>query len=209
MSASCCHTPAAPARDGRFRKVLWIALILNAAMFAVEIVAGLVGRSVALTADAIDFLGDAGNYAISLLVVGMALKWRARAALLKAGFMGLYGVGVLGLAAYHAIAQPVPSALTMGTVGTVALIVNVAVAMLLFAYRSGDSNMRSIWLCSRNDAIGNLAVLAAALGVFGTGTVWPDLFVAILMAGLGLISSAQVFVQARRELKQPAPLPAE
>jgi len=206
MSASCRHHdhghhhPAAAAGPA-YRRVLWIALALNALMFAVEIGAGLSASSTALQADALDFLGDAGNYAIALLVLGMAPVWRTRAALLKAASMAAFGVWVLGMALWAAIAQPVPDAHVMGAIGVAALAVNLGVAAMLYRFREGDANMRSVWLCTRNDALGNLAVLAAALGVLGTGTVWPDLAVAIVMAGLALSSALHVLRRARGELR--------
>ncbi len=208
MSAHCCETPggdAAVHNDPRWRRVLWIALVANAAMFLVEIVAGVAADSRALQADALDFFGDAANYAISLGVAGMALAWRARAALLKAASMLAFGVWVLGYAVYGVLTGSDPHAQTMGVIGTLALLVNVAVAVLLFRYRTGDANMRSVWLCSRNDAIGNVAVVGAAFGVFGTGRAWPDLLVAAIMAGLAIWASVQVFGQARAELRVPQP----
>ena len=156
------------------------------------------GRS--LQADALDFFGDATNYAISLGVAGMALAWRARAALFKAAAMLVFGIWVLAYAAYGLIAGSAPEPQTIGLVGTLALLVNLAVAMLLFRYRDGDANMRSVWICTRNDAIGNLAVLAAALGVFGSGQAWPDLIVASFMAILAIWGSIEVYTQARKEL---------
>jgi len=205
MSKSCCETPGgdvAAHNDPRWRRVLWIALLANAAMFLVEIVAGVAADSRALQADALDFFGDAANYAISLGVAGMALAWRARAALLKAASMLAFGVWVLGYALYGVLAGANPHAETMGQIGALALLVNVAVAAMLFRYRTGDANMRSVWICSRNDAIGNLAVLGAALGVFGTGHAWPDLVVAAIMAGLAIWGSLEVFGQARAELRE-------
>ncbi|MDE8654288.1 cation transporter [Novosphingobium album (ex Liu et al. 2023)] len=203
MGKSCCETNEQDdreANDPRWRRVLWLALAANAAMFAVEIGAGIAADSRALQADALDFLGDAANYAISLGVAGMAITWRARAALVKAASMLGFGLWVLGYAVYGLLAGATPEPETMGLVGTLALVVNVAVALMLFRFREGDANRRSVWICSRNDAIGNLAVLAAALGVFGTGQAWPDLLVAAIMAGLAIWGSAEVFVQARREL---------
>ena len=204
MSKSCCETPggdAATHNDPRWRRVLWLALIANAAMFLVEIVAGVAADSRALQADALDFFGDAANYAISLGVAGMALAWRARAALLKAASMLAFGLWVLGYAIYGLVAGASPHAQTMGLIGALALVVNIVVALLLFRYRSGDANMRSVWICSRNDAIGNVAVLAAALGVLGTGRAWPDLLVAAVMAALAIWGSVEVFTQARAELR--------
>ncbi|MAL97015.1 cation transporter [Hydrocarboniclastica marina] len=204
MSGSCCENScSAPGpEDSRFRKILWVALVLNGAMFFVEIVGGARAGSVSLLADAVDFLGDAANYAISLLVLSMGLLWRARAALVKGATMAVYGIAILGVAGWNAIQGQPPEPMTMGIIGTLALMVNVLVALLLYAFRSGDANMRSVWLCSRNDAIGNLAVLAAALGVLGTGSAWPDLLVAALMASLGLTSAVTVLRQARQELRQ-------
>ena len=200
MGASCCAPPP-PKSDPRWRRALWIALIVNAGMFLVEFGAGFAGRSVSLWADAADFLGDAGNYAISLAVAGLALQWRARAALLKGATMGLFGLGVLATAVWNATQGGVPHAPTMGAVGLLALIANVGVALMLFQHRSGDSNMRSVWLCSRNDAIGNVAVMIAAAGVVGTRSAWPDLAVAGVMASLALWSAVQVIRQALGELR--------
>lgn len=203
MGKSCCQTPEPDDNshnDPRWRRVLWIALIANAAMFVVEIIAGVAADSRALQADALDFFGDASNYAISLGVAGLALSWRAKAALVKAATMLVFGLWVIGYAIYGLVAGSNPEPQTMGVIGTLALVVNVIVALMLFRYREGDSNMRSVWICSRNDAIGNIAVLGAALGVFGTGEGWPDLLVAAIMAGLAIWGSVEVFGQARREL---------
>ena len=203
MGKSCCQPPdsdQAAHNNPRWRMILWIALIANAGMFLVEINAGIAADSRALQADALDFFGDAANYAISLGVAGMALAWRARAALFKAATMFAFGIWVIGYAIYGLVAGSSPEPQTMGIIGTLAFMVNVAVALLLFRYREGDANMRSVWICSRNDAIGNLAVLAAAVGVFGTGQSWPDLLVAGIMAGLAIWGSIEVFSQARREL---------
>jgi cation diffusion facilitator family transporter len=205
MSACCdhdhCHTPAAGAVPPGYRRALWIALAVNAAMALVEIGAGLAAGSVSLLADAVDFFGDAANYALSLAVLAMALHWRSRVALLKGWTMAGFGVFVLGRAAWSLATGQVPEPVTMGVVGTLALLANLGVALLLYAYRDGDANMRSVWLCTRNDAIGNLAVLAAAAGVFGTGRGWPDLLVAVVMATLALTAARSVLRQARHELK--------
>jgi Co/Zn/Cd efflux system component len=201
MSDACCAPPP-PANDPHTRRILWIALGLNAAVFAVEIGAGLAAGSVALQADAIDFLGDAANYGLSLFVLGMAVTWRARAAMVKGLAMGGFGVWVIGRAAWQALAGTVPAAAVMGGVGLLALAVNVAVALMLYRYRAGDANMRSAWLCSRNDAFGNIAVLGAASGVFATAAGWPDVLVAAIMAGLALWSAVQVLRHARDELRQ-------
>ncbi|MWV16345.1 cation transporter [Pseudomonas sp. L-22-4S-12] len=202
MGAHCCNHDQEVSRSRRYRKILWIALAVNFAMFAVEIGAGLRAGSVSLLADSLDFLGDAGNYAISLWVLGMGLVLRARAAQFKALCMLLFGVGVLATTIWQQLQGGVPSAPTMGLVGLLALSANVGVAALLYAYREGDSNMRSVWLCSRNDALGNLAVLAAALGVFGTGSAWPDLLVAAIMAALAISAAIQVLRHAREEISE-------
>lgn len=208
MSASCCSHPATPATDPRYRRILWIALVVNAAMFGVELVAGWASGSVSLLADAIDFFGDAANYGLSLAVLGMGLATRAKAALFKAACMAAFGVFVLGRAVWSARTGVVPEALTMGSVAMLALAANVGVALMLYRWRTGDANMRSVWICSRNDAISNIAVGLAALGVFGTGTAWPDLLVAGLMAVLAITGAWTVLRHARAELDESA-LPAQ
>lgn len=203
MPASCCSAGCAsspPPVDPRYRRALWIALALNATMFAVELAGSWRSGSASLLADSIDFFGDAGNYAISLAVLGMAAATRSRAALAKAFCMGAFGVFVFAKAAWNLRAGGVPEAATMGAVGAVALAVNAGVALLLYRFRGGDSNMRSAWICSRNDALGNLAVLLAAAGVSGTGSPWPDLAVACLMGALALGGAAAVVRQAAAEL---------
>lgn len=199
---ACQDSQCAPSRppDARFRRVLWVALVLNTLMFAIELTGGISADAKSLLADAADFLGDAANYAISLLVLPLGLGWRARAALVKGVSMGLYGLGVLIMVGLGLSRGEAPDALTMGVIGALALVVNVVVALLLYAFREGDANMRSVWLCSRNDAIGNLAVLAAASGVFLADSGWPDLLVASGMALLALTSAWQVIRQASREL---------
>jgi Co/Zn/Cd efflux system component len=174
--------------------------VLNAAMFAVELGASWTSGSVSLLADSIDFFADAGNYAISLAVLGMAITTRSRAALFKAACMGAFGAFVLGKAMWSLKAGVPPEPATMGAVGFAALAVNAGVALMLYRFRSGDANMRSVWICSRNDAFGNVAVGLAALGVFGTGSAWPDLAVAAAMAMLALTGAYSVGRQARTEL---------
>lgn len=208
MSAHCCNhdTPAATAITNlpRYRRVLWAALLLNAAMLGVELFAGWRAGSLSLLADAIDFGGDALNYGVSLAVLSAALAWRARAALLKALSMMGFGLFVLGQALWGLWHGLPPDATTMGVVAVLALAVNLGVAWMLYAFREGDANMRSVWLCSRNDAIGNLAVMAAAGGVALSGRAWPDLAVAGLMAALALQGGWAVWRQARRELASDA-----
>ena len=212
MSAFChdhCHDhgpgPGAfhDAETSRaYRRVLWFALVVNGAMFAAEMAGAFFSQSVALQADALDFLGDAANYGISLAVVGMHLRWRARAALVKGLSMGLFGIWVIGTTAWRVMEGGVPHAATISAVGTLALVANVAVAVALFKFREGDANMRSVWLCSRNDAIANVAVIAAGGGVWLSNTFWPDVLVGGIIASLALIASVDVLRRARAELRQ-------
>ncbi|NQW51778.1 MAG: cation transporter [Rhodospirillales bacterium] len=195
------HSSAAAASPA-YRRILWVALAVNLAMFVIEIGAGFAAQSVSLLADSLDFLGDAGNYGISLFVLGMAIRWRARASLVKAASMGVFGLWVAITTVNHALAGTVPAAPVMGLVGALALTANFGVALLLYRWREGDSNMRSVWICTRNDAIGNVAVLVAAAGVFGSGTGWPDYVVAAIMSGLALIGAFQVTRHAVAELRQ-------
>lgn len=206
MPGHCCRDcdDQPSQRQAGYRRLLWLALAINSAMFIVEVLSGLRGGSVSLLADSLDFLGDAANYGISLFVLGLSIATRAHASRLKAVSMLAFGVWVLGLAAWHLFSGPVPSVPTMGIVGTCALLANGAVAGLLFAYRDGDSNMRSVWLCTRNDVLGNIAVLLAALGVFGTGSSWPDLLVAAVMSTLALTSGAHILRQSSSELREHA-----
>jgi Co/Zn/Cd efflux system component len=184
----------------QWRQALWIALTINAGFFLGEMIAGLAAGSTALQADALDFFGDAANYAISLGVTGLALAWRARAAMFKGASLIFFALWVLGSTAWHVVYGTLPQAEVMGIVGVAALVANGVVAVMLYRFRSGDANMRSVWICSRNDAIGNAAVLLAALGVFGTGTGWPDVIVATIMGGLGFLGGWQIVNQARSEL---------
>jgi Co/Zn/Cd efflux system component len=206
MSAHCCgHHHEDPGayllQQAAYRRVLWWVLAINAAMFSVEIGAGLAAGSAALQADALDFLGDAANYAISLLVVGMALRYRATAALAKGATMALFGIWVLAVTAWHAVNGTLPHAFAMGGVGVTALVANAVSFSLLWQHHTGDANMRSAWICTRNDVLGNLAVLIAAAGVFGTGTGWPDVIVAAVMAMLALQGAVTVIRQAQSELQ--------
>jgi Co/Zn/Cd efflux system component len=210
--ADCCCTPPPLNLDphqggvaGR-RRVLWAVLAINAGMFLIEIGAGLAAGSASLQADALDFLGDTANYAISLIVIGMALRYRATAALAKGATMALFGLWVVATTVWHAVHGTLPSAYTMGAVGFAALVANAASFGLLWAYRRDDANMRSAWICTRNDVLGNLAVLLAALGVLGTGTGWPDVIVAAIMSALALQGATLVIRQSLRELR-PAAVP--
>ena len=206
MSAACCCPPPAPQDNATgsppgYRRILWDALTINFAMFGVEVASGLSAQSVSLLADSLDFLGDAANYGVSLFVLGMALHWRARASLLKGATMAAFGLWVIFITARHAVVGTVPDAPVMGVVGVIALIANATVAALLYRFRKGDSNMASVWICSRNDAIGNVAVMLAALGVFGVGAGWPDFAVGAVMATLALYGAWQIIRQAVSELR--------
>jgi Co/Zn/Cd efflux system component len=208
MSANCCDHCEAPdphRGNSSYRSVLWLVLAINALMFLIEIGAGLAAGSASLQADALDFLGDASNYAISLLVVGMTLRYRAMAALAKGATMGTFGLWVFGATAWHVLHGTLPNAFTMGAVGLAALAANAASFALLWAFRGGDANMRSAWVCTRNDVLGNLAVLLAACGVFGTGTGWPDVIVAAIMATLAVQGALVVLRQATNELRSSLP----
>jgi Co/Zn/Cd efflux system component len=196
---SCCEQPAA------FRPVLWIALGINLAMFVVEIGAAFLSGSNALQADALDFLGDAANYAVSLGVAGLAVRWRARAALIKGSTMGAFGLWIIASAIWHSLSGMAPEPRTMGTIGLIAMIANGGVALMLYRFRTGDANMRSVWLCARNDVLGNVAVILAAVGVFGTGRRWPDTVVALVMAFLALSGAWMVNRQAIGELRTARP----
>jgi Co/Zn/Cd efflux system component len=196
-----CHVPPAPHDNLSYRRVLWIALFANAAMFAVELIASIFSGSTALAADAADFLGDSANYALSLGALAVGGAWLSRVALLKGAAMSTYGVAILAYAAWRAWLGVPPEPVTMGVIGVLALAVNFSVAVLLYRFREGDANMRSVWLCTRNDVIANILVLVAAVGVFATGTVWPDVAVAAVLAMLGLSSGRIVIRQALAELR--------
>jgi Co/Zn/Cd efflux system component len=200
-ACGCEGNPVFDGMDSRYKLVLWMVIAINAAMFVVEMVAGHVARSQALQADALDFLGDTLTYGLSLAVIGASLKARATAALLKGASLSLMGLWVLGSTAYQVLVMGLPRAEIMGGVGALALIANVTSVLLLMRYKDGDANVRSVWLCSRNDAIGNVIVMVAAFAVWGTATAWPDLVVAGIMAALFLNSSWQILWQAWSEYR--------
>ncbi len=200
MGHDCCAIDHNPTRTAAVRRVLWTVLAINATMFAAEISAGVAAGSLALQADSLDFLGDAATYAVSLFVLSRSLTWRAGAALAKGGAMFAIGLVILASAAIGFTSAEAPAHGTMGLVGSVALAANVACAALLYRFRAAESNLRSAWLCSRNDAVGNVAVLAAAAGVWDTATHWPDLIVGVGMAVLAMVASVQVIRQAVGEL---------
>lgn len=202
MSGGCCgEGPDLGRSSVPFKRALWAVIAINAAMFAVEMTAGQLAGSQALKADALDFAADTATYAISLAVLGASLRVRALAALGKGASLLVMGVWVLGSTLWAALGPGLPEAPVMGAVGLLALAANLASVLLLLRFRNGDANVRSVWLCSRNDAIGNMAVVLAALGVFGTGTAWPDLLVAGVMSALFLGASVSILRQAVAELR--------
>jgi Co/Zn/Cd efflux system component len=209
MSADCCgHGATFEGLSADYKRRLWLVIAINAFMFLVEMGAGALAGSQALQADALDFLGDATTYAISLAVIGTSIQIRARAAILKAISLTAMSLWVLGSTAYHVVVLSIPRAEVMGIIGVLALAANAASVLILMRYKDGDANVRSVWLCSRNDAIGNVAVMVAALAVWGTATKWPDLIVAAIMAGLFLNSSIQILRQSFREIREARVVPA-
>ncbi len=204
MSDNCCDNVCKVELDKTnqsFKKILWIALVLNFSMFFVEVAFGVLSHSLSLKADAIDFLGDSANYFVTLFVLNSAIEKRAKVSLLKAAFMFSFGLWILTEAIIRFITPEIPNPFTMSWVGTLALVINAGVALLLYRFRNGDSNMQSVWLCSRNDAIGNIAVILASVGVFYFSSKWPDLVVALFMAVLSVNSSYRVLKLASKELK--------
>ena len=200
MSAGCCgHNAKFDGIDPRYKRILWVVIGINAAMFLIEMTAGALAGSQALQADALDFFGDTLTYGISLAVIGRSLAVRSTAALAKGASLMLMGLWVFGATAYQLLVLGLPRAEVMGVVGFLALAANVASVVLLARYKDGDANVRSVWLCSRNDAIGNVAVMLAALAVWATASAWPDLIVAAAMAGLFLTSSVSILRQAIAE----------
>ena len=204
MSGCCGSGATFEGLSDSYKKRLWIVIGLNATMFAVEMAAGQLAESQALQADALDFFGDALTYGISLAVIGASVAVRTTAALAKGISLALMGLWVFGSTVYHVFFLGVPQAEIMGLIGFLALLTNLASVVLLVRYKDGDANVRSVWLCSRNDAIGNVAVMMAALGVWGTASGWPDVIVAAVMAGLFLWSSVQIIAQALRERRAAA-----
>ena len=184
-----------------YKRILWVVIIINGGMFFVEMIAGIIANSTALRADALDFLGDAATYAATLMVIGKPLKTRANVALIKGISLGLMALFVLGFTLYRVFVVGEPEALVMGSIGFLALTANIISVLLLMRYRDGDANVRSVWLCSRNDAIGNIAVIIAGAAVFATGTMWPDIIVAFVLAGLFMHSSINITRQALKERK--------
>ena len=204
MSAGCGHCETFDGTSPAFKRALWAVIAINAVMFAVEMAAGTAAQSQALKADALDFAADSATYALSLFVIGRSAQWRSGAALVKATSLMAMGLAILGLALWRAVVASEPEPVTMSSIALLALLANLASVGILLRWRDGDSNVRSVWLCSRNDAIGNVAVLAAAGLVALTGSHWPDVVTAAIMAGLFVTSSVQIFRQARDERQAAA-----
>ncbi|MEZ5872512.1 MAG: cation diffusion facilitator family transporter [Nitratireductor sp.] len=195
----CSGSPAFDGMDANYKRILWLVILINAVMFVVELLAGKLAGSQALQADALDFLGDSLTYGLSLAVIGMSLKVRSSAALLKGFSLLAMGLWVFGSTLYQTFILGLPRAEIMGVIGLLALAANIASVLLLMRYKDGDANVRSVWLCSRNDAIGNVAVMAAGIAVWFSRSAWPDLIVAIIMAGLFLRSAQLILGQAWQE----------
>lgn len=206
MSAGCSHHHDAvfDGMSADYRRRLWAVILLNGGMFFVEMFAGALSGSQALQADALDFFADSVTYGLSLAVIGASIRVRAWTAIAKGTSLTLMGLWVLGSTAYHTLVLGVPQAEVMGAIGILALAVNVASVLILMRYKDGDANVRSVWLCSRNDAIGNVAVMVAAGAVWLTATKWPDLIVAAAMALLFLSSSLQIFRRALQDIRGAA-----
>ncbi len=198
-TCGCSGNPVFDGVDKRYKTVLWAVIAINAIMFVVEMAAGKAAGSQALQADALDFLGDALTYGLSLAVIGMSLKTRATAALAKGFSLMAMGIWVFGSTVFQTLILGVPQAELMGMIGFLALAANVTSVLLLMRYKDGDANVRSVWLCSRNDAIGNVAVMIASVAVWFTASAWPDLVVAIIMAGLFLRSAQLILRQGWKE----------
>ena len=202
MGADCCgNSVKFDGLSADYKRRLWLVIVINAGMFLVEMGAGALAGSNALQADALDFLADSATYGISLAVIGASVRTRGFAAIGKAASLSLMSLWVLAMTAYHVLIVGVPRAEVMGIVGILALTANVTSVLILMRYKEGDANVRSVWLCSRNDAIGNVAVMLAALAVWATATKWPDLIVAALMAGLFFYSSVRILQQSLYEIR--------
>jgi Co/Zn/Cd efflux system component len=195
-----CNNSGQSGVSAEYRKVLWICLIANAVMFVVQMIASYAAHSVSLLANSADFLSDAANYGISLYVLDQSLRQRAKASLFKGISLGLVGLWVAFETLHHALQPEMPEPLIMAVISVVALAANVGCAVLLYKYRGGDSNRESVWICSRNDAIGNIAVMIAAAGVFASSTIWPDIIVAAILGWLAVSGSWRIIKLAKKEL---------
>ena len=198
---NCCGSNQHTHQSPKYKKALWIVLILNLSMFFVEIVMGVKSGSTSLLSDSLDFLGDSANYLISLIVLPMALSYRAKASMVKGLTMGGFGLFILMTTIYRVFYGEMPSYSEMSIVGFLALLINVSALLILLKFRDGDSNVRSVWVCSRNDAIGNVAVILAGMAVYFFQSKYPDLIVAFVLAFLALQASQEIIKRAWAELK--------
>lgn len=196
-----CSANTPTHQSSKYKKALWIVLILNLSMFFVEIVMGVKSGSTSLLSDSLDFLGDSANYLISLIVLPMALSYRAKASMVKGLTMGGFGLFILMTTVYRVFYGEMPSSSEMSIVGFLALLVNVSAVLILLKFRDGDSNVRSVWVCSRNDAIGNVAVILAGMAVYFFQSKYPDLIVAFVLAFLALQAAKEIIERAWTELK--------
>lgn len=199
-----CNSNEQPSVSVEYRKVLWICLVANAVMFIAQMIASYAAHSVSLLANSADFLSDAANYGISLYVLNLSLRQKAKASLFKGISLGLVGLWVAFETLHHSLQPELPEHLLMVIISIVALAVNVSCAVLLYKYRGGDSNRESVWICSRNDAIGNIAVMIAAAGVFATSTIWPDIIVAAILGWLAISGAIRIIKSAKKELNHVA-----
>ncbi len=202
--AGCCENKTFDGASVAYKRALLAVIAINAVMFAVEMTAGMMSGSQALKADALDFAGDTATYALSLFVIGASIRTRAIASLIKGGSLAAIAIAVLSMTLARLLDSTPPEAGTMGLVGLLALVANLASVLILLRWRDGDSNVRSVWLCSRNDAIGNTGVILAGGLVALTETAWPDLVVAVLLASLFLKSAGAITLQALHELRTGA-----
>lgn len=199
-----CNSNEQPSVSVEYRKVLWICLVANAVMFIAQMIASYSAHSVSLLANSADFFSDAANYGISLYVLNLSLRQKAKASLFKGISLGLVGLWVAFETLHHALQPELPEPLLMTIISVVALTVNVGCAVMLYKHRSGDSNRESVWICSRNDAIGNIAVMIAAAGVFASSTIWPDIIVAIILGWLAISGAVRIIKSAKKELNHVA-----
>ena len=198
----CCGNVSFEGMTDAYKSVLKYVVAINFVMFIVEMTSGYFAESMSLKADALDFLGDSFTYALSFIVIGKSIETRAKASLFKGVSLAFMAIGVLGFTIYRTIVGSTPDPLTIGLIGALAFCANMASVLLLMRYKDGDSNVRSVWLCSRNDAIGNVLVIIAGIAVAYTELFWPDIIVAFLIAGLFMHSAIQIIRQALKEMKE-------
>lgn len=190
-----------------YRRALWIVVVLNVGYGLLEMAGGFLADSQALKADALDFFGDGLITLLGLLAIGWSLAWRAYSALIQGLFLGALGLGVVTTTVYRFFVRGQPEAELMGAFGVIALVINVTAALVLIPHRAGDANVRAVWLFSRNDAVGNVAVVVAAVLVAWTASPWPDLVVALVIGGLFLHSAWSIVRDARGDIRRSRAAP--